>query len=473
MNINDLIASWNYASCKVIDIRRITIKAGDSIRSYRVPSSLFLMSIRGNATVHLGQDFYDMQHFTVIHAGKGNVLDIDAGMQDLDYYSIYYKGGVQPLAPSDIASRSFDLSYSITPNNPMPLYRIVSEMEKEWGRSNTLTRLRVGTLFYQFVYELLHQLPKQGLNSKKRDLATQIATIVHENYAEAMTLETLSESLNYSVSHLSSYFRLRTGISPIDYLIKVRIDQAAKLLLETDATLKEIAAGVGYHDPSYFSRLFKKHRGVSPIRYREVNAKEQKQVDSPPLNVEFSIVSSELVRYADDIDNYYHHEGDGEEDLFMFKDSRTTLVSALLLSFILLLSACGTNDALGTTTSQPSPSDAPVSSEQPQTKLVQTINGEIEIPTQPKRIVAGEYLGSLIALGVTPVGTSDHHIKNPYFNQYLKDVENIGDGNGNVEKILSLKPDLIIMDDFYPELNEQMSKIAPTVVIPYASLKTV
>ncbi len=473
MNINDLIASWNYASCKVIDIRRITIKAGDSIRSYRVPSSLFLMSIRGNATVHLGQDVYDMQHFTVIHAGKGNVLDIDAGMQDLDYYSIYYKGGVQPLAPSDIASRSFDLSYSITPNNPMPLYRIVSEMEKEWGRSNTLTRLRVGALFYQFVSELLHQLPKQGLNSKKRDLATQIATIVHENYAEAMTLETLSESLNYSVSHLSSYFRLRTGISPIDYLIKVRIDQAAKLLLETDATLKEIAAGVGYHDPSYFSRLFKKHRGVSPIRYREVNAKEQKQVDSPSINVEFSIVSSELVRYADDIDNYYHHEGDGEEDLFMFKDSRTTLVSALLLSFILLLSACGTNDAKETAASQPSPSDAPVSSEQPQTKLVQTINGEIEIPTQPKRIVAGEYLGSLIALGVTPVGTSDHHIKNPYFNQYLKDVGNIGDGNGNVEKILSLKPDLIIMDDFYPELNEQMSKIAPTVVIPYASLKTV
>lgn len=55
----------------------------------------------------------------------------------------------------------------------------------------------------------------------------------------------------------------------------------------------------------------------------------------------------------------------------------------------------------------------------------------------------------------------------------MKDVDNIGDGNGNVEKILSLEPDLIIMDDFYPELNEQMSKIAPTVVIPYASLKTV
>ncbi|MGO4370748.1 ABC transporter substrate-binding protein [Paenibacillus sp. MCAF20] len=157
----------------------------------------------------------------------------------------------------------------------------------------------------------------------------------------------------------------------------------------------------------------------------------------------------------------------------MFKHSRAALASALL-SLILLLSACGTNGNSETATSQPpSPSDTPAASVQPQTKVVKTVNGDVEVPTQPKRIVAGEYLGSLITLGITPIGTSDHHIKNPYFNQYLKDVENIGEGNGNVEKILSLEPDLIIMDDFYPELNEQMAKIAPTVVIPYASLKTV
>ncbi|MFC0333640.1 iron-hydroxamate ABC transporter substrate-binding protein [Paenibacillus sepulcri] len=139
-----------------------------------------------------------------------------------------------------------------------------------------------------------------------------------------------------------------------------------------------------------------------------------------------------------------------------------------------MLSACGTNNGTRETdASQPSPSDTPAASEKAQTKVVQTVNGEVEVPLKPQRIVAGEYLGSLIALGITPAGTSDHHIKNPYFLEYLQDVENIGDGNGNVEKILSLEPDLIIMDDFYPELNEQMSKIAPTVVIPYASLKTV
>ncbi len=57
MEINDLIVLWNHANCKVIDIRRVTIRAVESISSYKVPSSFFIMSIRGNATANLGREF--------------------------------------------------------------------------------------------------------------------------------------------------------------------------------------------------------------------------------------------------------------------------------------------------------------------------------------------------------------------------------------------------------------------------------
>ncbi|WP_019908828.1 AraC family transcriptional regulator [Paenibacillus sp. HW567] len=478
MDINDLIVIWNHVNCKVIDIRRITIRAGESIRSYYVPSNLFLMSIRGNATAKLGREVYRMQRFTVLHAGKGALLDIAAGSEGLEYYSVYYKVSVNPPVPSELAApfgqvHPLDYSYSITPDNPVALHRILREMFKDWGKRQPLMHLRVRTLLYQFVHELLHQMQMHGVSPAKRDLAAQVAAIIHEHYAESITLESLSESLNYSVPHLSAFFKIRTGLSPIDYLIKVRMDKAAALLLETDATLKEIADGVGYQDPSYLGRMFKKYKGVSPIRYREVHADKKKPEDRPAMIMKSSIVPPEPFNYTNVIDNDYQYHGIGEEDLFMFKHSRPTLASVLLLSFILVLSACGTNGTAETTVSQPSPSVTQAAAEQAQTKIVKTVNGEVEVPLHPKRIVAGEYLGSLIALGITPVGTSDHHIKNPYFQEYLKDVENIGDGNGNVEKILSLEPDLIIMDDFYPELNEQMSKIAPTVVVPYASLKTV
>ncbi|MFF2886047.1 AraC family transcriptional regulator [Paenibacillus sp. NPDC057967] len=478
MDIKDFIDLWNHAHGKVIDIRRISLKAGESLSSYHVPSNIFLMSIRGNATLNLGLDFYRMQRFTVLHAGKGVKLDMTVGSDGLEYYSVYYKMSLQPPVSAELdtllkQAHSADLTYSITPDKPVEMYRLLSDMYAQWLRQQPLARLRVRTLFHQFVHDILHQMQVQGAGTAKRDLAAQIADIIHKQFSQSITLESLSESLNYSVAHISSYFKIRTGYSPIDYLIKVRMDKAATLLLETDATLKEIAVSVGYQDPYYLGRLFKKHKGVSPIRYKDMHTAQKKLQDRPDLTKKSSIVLPDAFQYSNYIDNDYQYKVDGEEDLFMSRHSRPPLASALLLSLILVLSACGTNGAAEVATSQPSPSDTPAAAEQPQTKIVKTVNGEVEVPLHPKRIVAGEYLGSLIALGITPVGTSAHHIKNPYFQEYLKDVEEIGDGNGNVEKILALAPDLIIMDDFYPELNEQMAKIAPTVVIPYASLKTV
>ncbi|MFD2330929.1 AraC family transcriptional regulator [Cohnella sp. GCM10020058] len=478
MDVNQQIALWNHADCKVVDVRRITMRAGESIRGYRVPSSMFLMSVRGDATARLDGEARRMLRFAVLHAGKGAMLDLVASSAGLDYYSIYYKAVIGTSISSELAAlleggRPIERSYSVAPDHPAALHRIAADMFRAWGKPQPLARLRARTLLYQFAHELLQQMPEHGQRPAKRDLASQVAAIIHEHYADTITLESLSERLNYSVPHLSSYFKLRTGLSPIDYLIKVRIDKAAALLRETDATLKEIAAGVGYQDPGYLGRLFKKYKGVSPISYRESHAEKKKRADRPTITMGSSIVPPDPFPYTDFDDNDYQYQESGEGDI-MFKQGRPTLASALLLSLMLLLSACGSNGAATeTAASQPSPSETTAASAEPQTKKVQTVNGEVEIPAHPKRIVAGEYLGSLIALGITPVGTSDHHIKNPYFQQYLKGVENIGDGNGNAEKILALKPDLIIVDDFYPEVNEQLAKIAPTVVIPYASLKTV
>ncbi|WNS46302.1 AraC family transcriptional regulator [Paenibacillus sp. MMS20-IR301] len=462
MNINELITLWNHANCKVIDVRRITIKAGESLLSYKIPSSLFLMSIRGYATAELDRQIHRLQRVTVLHAGKGAILSIITGSEDLEYYCVYYKAALIPPVPPELArlpgqDHSWNYSYHVTPDNPVLLHRILSELYKDWRKQRPLMHLRARTSLYHFVYELLDQMQAHAIKPATQDLAAQVAAIIHEHYEEPISLEFLAESVNYSIPHLSSYFKTRTGLSPIDYLIKVRMDKAGSLLLETDATLKEIAVAVGYQDPNYLGRLFKKYKGVAPIRYREVHAGRRQPEDRPVITIESSIVPPEAFNYTNIIDNHYQLESIEEGDLFMPKLSRPALASLWLLSFVLILSACGTNSA----------------AEQPQTKVVETVNGEVEVPIHPKRIVAGEYLGSLIAVGITPIGTSDHHIKNPYFQEYLKDVANIGEGNGNVEKILALEPDLIIMDDMYPELNEQMAKIAPTVVIPYASLKTV
>ena len=79
----------------------------------------------------------------------------------------------------------------------------------------------------------------------------------------------LAEMVNTSPRSLSRKFKQSVGTSPIDYLIQFRLFKAKEMLLETDATLDEIAAGIGYPDGYYLGRIFKKHTGLSLCNSRK------------------------------------------------------------------------------------------------------------------------------------------------------------------------------------------------------------
>ena len=71
-----------------------------------------------------------------------------------------------------------------------------------------------------------------------------------------------------SRSNLMRVFRAATGQSPIEYLLRLRIQKAMALLRNTDLTITEIAMEVGFNDSNYFTRQFKRVQGSSPTRFR-------------------------------------------------------------------------------------------------------------------------------------------------------------------------------------------------------------
>lgn len=154
----------------------------------------------------------------------------------------------------------------------------------------------------------------------------------------------------------------------------------------------------------------------------------------------------------------------------VYKKKKIGLISIFLL-LVLLLSACGkTTTAVDINKEETTENTGTTKDDK--MKKISTVNGEIEIPVNPQRIVAEEYLGSLIALDVIPVGAPELTINNYYFKDDLTGVSDTGVyGKPSVENILALSPDLIITanGDNY----EMLSKIAPTIVIPYGDLKGV
>lgn len=92
---------------------------------------------------------------------------------------------------------------------------------------------------------------------------------IRQNFQKDLTLDEVSKSVDISPYYFSKLFKQETGENFIEYLTRVRMKNAEKLLLDPSYSIKEICVMCGYGDPNYFSRIFKKYEGVTPSEYRE------------------------------------------------------------------------------------------------------------------------------------------------------------------------------------------------------------
>ena len=89
------------------------------------------------------------------------------------------------------------------------------------------------------------------------------------HFKEPLTLEQLSEEAHINKYYLSHAFKKEYGISPIKYMISRRIDESQYLLAETDLSVSQIAQLLGFSSLSFFSQVFRKSLGISPMEFRQ------------------------------------------------------------------------------------------------------------------------------------------------------------------------------------------------------------
>lgn len=94
---------------------------------------------------------------------------------------------------------------------------------------------------------------------------------INEHLKNNISLNALAKLCGISQSHFSALFIECMKVSPIDFLIKKRLDYACKLLKETSMSVVSISMSIGYTDSSYFNRLFKKKIGLTPLQFREAH----------------------------------------------------------------------------------------------------------------------------------------------------------------------------------------------------------
>ena len=114
--------------------------------------------------------------------------------------------------------------------------------------------------------------PKQAAGQRKPELEERVRTaerLMRENLGESFGVTEFAAAAGLSRSRFSVLYRELTGISPGKFLRDLRLTRAETLLRDTALPVVEIAALVGYHDPSVFGRIFRKARGLPPAEWRE------------------------------------------------------------------------------------------------------------------------------------------------------------------------------------------------------------
>lgn len=136
--------------------------------------------------------------------------------------------------------------------------------------SESGNNLRALSALYTALANIFESIPQHNTKDTYHGIKPAIDYITSK-YDTQISLDLLSQKCMMSNTNFRRVFKTVCGISPIEYLIKVRLNRAKQLLLHTTLTIGEISQLCGFNEVSYFSRTFKKRYKKTPLEYRNKN----------------------------------------------------------------------------------------------------------------------------------------------------------------------------------------------------------
>ncbi|MDP4183516.1 MAG: AraC family transcriptional regulator, partial [Bacillota bacterium] len=151
------------------------------------------------------------------------------------------------------------------------LNRILRERDRKDIGSDFLDQLLVMELFVYISRALKMEWESSimGKSPKIKELIKISVNYINNNYEREITIGDIAKYVFLSPSYFTRAFKEETGTSPINYLLKVRIDRSKELLADKSVKISDIAFSVGFSNQQRFNEIFKKYTGNTPLKYRK------------------------------------------------------------------------------------------------------------------------------------------------------------------------------------------------------------
>lgn len=154
-------------------------------------------------------------------------------------------------------------------NNPDQFYRLFAELAAYWESSHQQNSLKCRSMLMNIIHELILYFQSNTRTSREQYIIDTVSVYIEKNYYKKITLESLATLTDLNPTYFGYVFKSCMNITPIEYLNQIRILAATKLLQE-GSSISEAAFSTGFNDPFYFSKVFKKIKGISPREFKKV-----------------------------------------------------------------------------------------------------------------------------------------------------------------------------------------------------------
>ncbi len=209
--------------------------------------------ISGEMTYYVNDIAHNLSDGDIVYVPSGGIRQREITNVLNDYVSINFHSD-EPLELDAVSKDCIDNNIKL----------LLNFFESAYSSPSTDTQRKLALTLETLILQITDNL-KDNYTSQ---LSAEIISYISSHYTEKITLNDISQVTFYSSAYCENEFKRTTGRSIINYLIDVRINAAKKLLTESSMSCARISAAVGFDDANYFSRIFKKRTGYSPLQYR-------------------------------------------------------------------------------------------------------------------------------------------------------------------------------------------------------------
>jgi len=258
-----LAEQFGHAAIAIEDVYKFMVEPGAVMRNYRTEKNGFIITTKGHATVLFNESPYRLSPGVIAHGAQNMTIDAKVTSRtSWEYYLILYRLEEDGANRDTEIRTHFELKTGVNPR----IQELLQMMRKMANGSDRIRFFRAKALFFDVLYEVFASCQYCVYRKSQESSIAEAAQFIRAHFSEPLTLAGLASAQGMTPGSFSYLFHKYLGIRPMDYITQCRIERARQLLASTDLPVNEVSMQVGYSDPLYFSRIFKKHAGLSPSK---------------------------------------------------------------------------------------------------------------------------------------------------------------------------------------------------------------